>query len=412
MTTYQLKRTRKGALKTISLSGLADWWLEYFTTGGIRNVTVAYSASVWAFRCIQLRAQTIANIPVRILNRATDQPMTEHPLVNVFSDVGSDLLARLEFAMMIWGVNYLEITRARLGNARGLNWLNPGAVSPLQTGGKYTSYHYTPINGGTPQVFLASDIVHIFSFNPNDDLNGLSPLGVALTDVGVDQKISQYAEAFFTNGARIEGILNVPGASEEQVDAIEAKWKAIFRGVAQWFKTLIMGAQGVTYTPLAYPPDDLALEVLSAETRRSICAAFGVPPILAGAWEAANLATAKEQRESFYTETILPELDIIEDELNRKFVHIYYPRVSMAFDTSQINALREDELTRNQALTTGVSGGWMTVNEARARAGLPPVEGGDILLPAPGTAPVSADGVYEVAPPSGFFPGNQGVNYP
>lgn len=400
MTIYRYDGRRK-SLKSLSMSQFA----ELFTGGSrVTSVTAAYSASVWAYSCIQLRAQTIANIPVQILDRATGDPLLEHPLTTVFSDVSSDLLARIEIALLVWGTCYLQITEARLGPLRGLNWLNPGAVSPLKDMRGIYAYQYTPNYGGFSQQFAPSQVAYLHTFNPSDDLDGLSPLQIALTDVGVDHNVSQFAESFFNNGARIEGILNVHGANDDQVDAIESKWKVRFRGVKNWFKTLIFGSQGMEYIPITYPMNDLALEVLSAETRRSICSAFRVPPILAGAWEASNYATSKEQRQSFYTETILPELDFIEDEVNRQFVWRFYPRVMLKFDTSEINALREDELTRNQALSTAVSGGWMTVNEARARVGLPAVEGGDILLPAPGTSPVAANGGgYEVAPYNDFF---------
>ena len=400
MTIYRLENHKLKALTPETL------WTTHNAAGAL-SVTAAYSASVWAYRCIQLRAQTIAGIPVQVLSRANGQPVTEHPLLAIFNDMTSDLLARLETALLLWGVCYLEITRARLGRAVGLRWLNPSAVFTIKMPLGITQFTYTPQQGGPGRDFAPEDIVYLYTFNPLDDLSGLSPLAVALTEVGVDAQIAQYAKSFFGNGARIEGILTVPGADNEQIDALEAKWASVFRGVRRWFKTLIFGAADVKYEPLSYPPEDLALETLGAETRRAICASFGVPPILAGAWEASNYATAKEQRQSFYTETILPELDFIEDELNRQFVGRFYPDVYLQFDTSEINALREDELTRNQALTTAVSGGWMTVNEARARVGLEAAPGGDVLLPAPGTAPISAAGDFwgaaEGAPFGKFF---------
>lgn len=384
MTIYRIDR--KNALKALNPETL---WTTYNSSGKL-NVTTAYSASVWAYRCIIMRAQTIAGIPVRVYDEATGKPIQRHPLNYIFGDRQSDLLMRTECALLIWGKNYYQITRAVLGDARGLRWLNPGAVFPVETPKGIETFTYTPQRGGYGRDFTPDEIVYMHTFDPNDDLGGISPLQVALLSVGVDKEISTFAKSFFGNGARIDGILTVPGANDEQIDNIEAKWKAVFRGVSNFFKTLIFGAADVKYTPISYAPEDLAMETLSAETRRGICAAFGVPPILAGAWEASNFATAREQRQSFYTETILPELDFLEDEINKQFVSRFYPGVCIAFDISEINALREDELTRNQALTTGVSGGWMTVNEARARVGLPAVPGGDVLLPAPGTSPIQS----------------------
>ena len=49
---------------------------------------------------------------------------------------------------------------------------------------------------------------------------------------------------------------------------------------------------------VSFSPDKLALEGIRAEARRSICAAFGVPPTVANASDQGSYATADEQRQS------------------------------------------------------------------------------------------------------------------
>lgn len=363
----------------------------------------AYSASVWAYRAVQLRADAIAGIPVVVQN-AKGEPVENHPLQAMFSDVTSALLKRIETGICIWGEAYLEIVPNAFGRAAGMNWLNPLAVQMILGNGGIERYLYNPMHGGQGLSYTPDELVHFHTVNPADDLRGLSPMAVALNAVNVDRDTIRYAQSFFSNGARLDGILVVPDANDDQIDAVEAKWKARFRGVKNAFRTLILGSRDVSYTPVVPPPKDVVMAEIKAEQRRDICAAFGVPPALVGAWEASNYATAREQRRSFYTETILPELDFIADELNRQFVSVHFPGVQLAFDTSGVEALREDERTRNAAISVGYTAGWMTQNEARARADLPPVDGGDEFKPSPQPMPQLPAGkaVSEVAAHSPF----------
>jgi HK97 family phage portal protein len=379
MTIYQIKG-KPGATKATPIS--IEDWARYASGSGLSSVTAAYAASVWAYRCINIRAQSIAGVPLLILDG--DEALENHPLNDVFSDEGSDLIARVEYALCIWGKAFLEITRAPIGNRRGLHWLNPGAVTIQKTAAGIERFDYTPQRGGAVRSFAPDEVVYLHTFDPHDDLGAISPLEVALTSVGVDQGTRKLAQSFFENGARIEGILSVPGASNQDIDGIEAKWRKVFRGVGNWFKTLVIGSDKMTYQPISYPMSELALADVSAETRRDICAVFGVPPVIAGAWEAANYATSQEQRQSLYTETLLPEMDFIADQINLQYAQPLYPGLVVQFDVGAIDALREDALlqqqealTRNQALEIALRAGLMTPNEARLEMGLDPLPGGD-----------------------------------
>ncbi len=377
------------ALKGFSLDEFVRrWGGKGALTRSPHGLAAAYSASVWSYTCIVLRAQTIAGVPI-VITGDDGEPLPNHPLNAVFSDYASDLIWRIEAALLIWGKTYLEVARNMLGMPASLHWLNSQAITRKAATAGGIVFDYSPgANDRTRSIqqFSEDEIVYLHYFDPDDDWGGLSPLAVALTSVGADRDTVRHTQAFFSNGARLDGILSIPDAGDDVIDRVEAKWRSIFRGVQNAFRTLIVGSNSaITYTPVTAPPVDLALAAVKAETRRDVCAAFRVPPALAGAWEAANYAASVEQRRSFYVETILPEIDFIEDGLNRELSK-HWPGARIKFDVSGLTPVIEDEARRNQAVTMAVQGGWMTVNEARVRSGLPSVPDGDVFVPMPGAA--------------------------
>ena len=132
---------------------------------------------------------------------------------------------------------------------------------------------------------------------------------------------------------------------------------------------------------ITFPPTDLALSELRAEDRRAICAVFGVPSALAGAWEAATYATAREQKFSFYEDTIIPQLEYMAEVLNWSLLS-HYPDLTargarLAWDLDSIAALRETTTDKAERLTKLFERGVITRNEVRAGLGMPLVDTGD-----------------------------------
>jgi HK97 family phage portal protein len=398
MKIFSLTQGQTREVKALSLEQI----LGASRSGSSLGVVSAYQASVWAYRCINLRAQAVSSVPLKIVRAKSKEDLPDHPLQKLWGEQASRLLWRLEAALCIWGRAYIEPVRNRLGQVVELRWLNPAATQTQVGAGGITGFYHTP-STGQGVLFKPEELAYLYYFHPGDDLSGYSPLMASLAAVGIDQDTRRYSQAFFSNGARLDGILTIPEATDDQVDLVESKWQAVFRGVRNAFKTMVIGGREVSYTPIAAPPKDTALSELRAEQRRDICAAFGVPPALAGAWESANYASAAESRKSFYTETILPELDFIEDELNRQLVQPLWPEAALKFDLSQIEALREDEKTRNEAISLAYQAGWLTLNEARERAGMGKKTIKDCLLPA---------AAAEVAAEEKFFRSTDWAEYP
>ena len=94
------------------------------------------------------------------------------------------------------------------------------------------------------------------------------------------------------------------------------------------------------------PVGDLGLEQLAKIDRDKICTGFGVPLGLVEAGTV-NRATAEVHRVSFYTETVIPESQWIEDDLNYQ---LFGPLgLRFEFKVQEIEAVQKDEAVKADA---------------------------------------------------------------
>ena len=108
--------------------------------------------------------------------------------------------------------------------------------------------------------------------------------------------------------------------------------------------------------------------------------AFGVPTVFLSEPENATLANVSTLERFMCRSTIVPELRLIEDSLNRTLVPAFGLSPSeyrFHFDISAIEALNDTEDSLVAREVSLVNAGVMTPNEVRARHGLGPEDWGE-----------------------------------
>jgi hypothetical protein len=115
------------------------------------------------------------------------------------------------------------------------------------------------------------------------------------------------------------------------------------------------------------------LDAIRANALAEICVTFGVPPVLMGV-EAANYATADEQRQSLYEETIIPRSEWWAEQINAQIVEISDPGVKLRFRTEDLPTLQEDKNLQVERMATLVNPGIITREAAGAELGYSPEE--------------------------------------
>jgi len=370
--------------KAVTLPAWAREWMEQ--EGGATEAQL-YKKSPWANRCIGVRMDTIAGIPWEIQRRvivegdeAWRAVPDNHPLVLALRNVDNeynwiDLAKATEGDTLIYGVAYwLKIGRNRLSAIRRLN---PSTIK-IVAGPAGIKEFVQQLPNQNEIRYPREFVVYFRDYDPVNDLGGLSRVRVAQRAIEVDYFADRFVKAFFENYAIPAALITTDQKLQpSDQNRLRDAFRRFFRGTENAHKAMVVDS-GLKVEQLSYPLEQLALETVREEARRSICTTFGVPPIIAGAWEAANYATADEARQSLYTETILPKAHYMASVINSELVWpIYGEGIRFAWKEDELDVLQPDQKSEAERYTMLVSGGIITHEAAAARMGFTEDEVGE-----------------------------------
>jgi len=340
-----------------------------------------YVVSVWANRCIEIRSSIIGRMPHKVVSKRTGKPVPNHPLTVALVRSQQNILRKIEWSRMIWGETFIWPVQNTFHYFSDLWWLNNLGVSVVQGAGFIQSFSYVPVEGGRPELFKPSQIAFMKTDNPFSDLRGLSPMEAVLLDVGVDKDVARTLKAWYTNDAR-PGMLLIPENDllQEAAQEFTDYWKENFKGSENAGRMGLLPRNIKEIKEMNRAPNIDDVEIREA-VRRDICAGFGVPLSIAGAWDDANYQSAPEQRKSLYEDTIIPECEDIASDINNKLLPFFDDsgNTRFEFDVSKILALMEDTEQKEAMLSQRFTSGGLMLNEYRLEIGKEPIPGGDVL---------------------------------
>jgi HK97 family phage portal protein len=352
-----------GEAKTITLPA---WARDNNDSGDLQSY---YKKSPWVYRCVNIKAETFSSIPWQIYpeNPATaDDADAVEPLeddsepVTLLRDVNpednwGDFSAKISNDMNIFGVAYVRKIR-RGENGEGevilLERLNPNTVEVLADESGIRGFRQSL--GSEHEIHEREDIMYFRGYDPNNDVGSVSPLQACKTNVEIEIQANSHLADFFANNAMPTLIMSTPNELQfADLQKMQGAWKKEFRGKGKRGQTAFM-SHGFTPNQLSYPLNQLALEEIREESRRSICTSFGVPMSMVGATEAVNFATMKEQRESLYTETIMPFASYIQGVINAELMDEFEDMPYFRFEAETLAVLQDDIKERAEWLKIAV----------------------------------------------------------
>lgn len=221
---------------------------------------------------------------------------------------------------------------------------------------------------GNVETIEPENILHWKSFNPMDEYDGLgrgmSLLGPAARVIDQNNAIKQWNYSLMKNGAKKDGAFVVKEMlGDTEYERTKEALKAEYNGDSPGGYMLLEG--GADFRDFGNNPKDTDWLQGSKQTIVEICASLGVDPILIGFNEFSSYNNKSEAKKSLYTETVIPLLRELADELGQ-FLGLADSEF-FYFDLSDIAEMQEN-IKEKFDMVSGVT--FMTENDKREYVGL------------------------------------------
>ena len=305
----------------------------------------------------------------------------------------AEFLGYLEFCRNHYGNGYAVVVYRNDGEIDGLYPLNPLQVQVYVNNDKsFKTKYFYQYTGNAGSVSIAPEnMIHVKNWyrryeNPVVGLPVKDVLYRTFEGVKQGQNVQN---RLFKQGMNPNSCLKYTGDMNK-----EARKKALLdlKEVAGVIDNRIFTVpMGWELTPLQLNLADSQFLEKRKYSSSQVAAAMGIPSQMLNDYAKVSYATATAQQLAFLQSTLSYIIEIYEQELTAKLLteKEFLRGMSIKFNLSSL--LRSDPVQQATMLRTYVDGSIYTVNEARAYAGLPPMNGGDVLVKMPGAETIGGN---------------------
>lgn len=385
-----------------------DGWYPDGMRGDAGEVVTDDSAmslsAVWA--CVNLLAGTIASLPLIVYRTDAQGRRTvarDHPLYRVLHDSPNYDQTAVDFwefanaSIELWGNAYARVERS-VGQVSGLYPIAPGLVFVRRLANGDLEYRWT--ENGKSYVETDATMLHIRGFGGNP-LGGMSTLHFGRNAFSLARAIDRSAGGMFKNGLRPSGVLTFEKwLSPEQRTLTKNELTEQFLGAANSGRPLVLEG-GTKWEQLTISPEDAQMLESRGFSVEEICRIFGVPPFMVGhTQKVTSFGSGLEQQVlGFQKFTLRRRLKRIEQALEKQLLRPEDRAAGITIEFNLEGLLRGDSAARASFYQSGLTNGWMTINEVRALENMPPVTGGDVPRMQMQNVPITEAGQQQQLPP-------------
>lgn len=355
---------------------------------GDANRTTEASAlglsATWA--CVNFWAGNIAGLPITIYKKGPlgiPVEARDHPLFALLHDSPNFDQSSFDFwefivaSLELHGNAYAEIGRRDNSSIFSLTPLRPDIVRVRRAPDGSLEYNW--IADGQPVSAPQERVLHIRGFG-GGPLGGLSPLAVCRNSFRSALSTDNAARSMFANGARPSGVLQTDTilAPDKRASA-ETLLNEKFVGAANAGRPMLLD-NGLKWTQLSINPEDAQMLESRQFSVEDICRIFEVDPHLVGHTAGNTMlgSSIGDQTLSLLKFKMRKRLKRIEGALEKQLLTAADRAAGITIEFNVEGFLRADSSGRAQYYN--IMQQFMTKNEIRAHEGLPPVEGGDVLM--------------------------------
>lgn len=364
------------------------------------SIRAFYKSSV-AATCVSIWTRTLNEAPLYAIENEEQQ--LQHPLSLLFRKPNTyqsqaTFWQTVSLFLALGGNCYIHKVRNATGRTIELHCYNDSQITPVPSLYEpvgYYEYNYNNVKQQIPK----RDILHLRShlLNPSNPTKGLSPFAVIAPDVDAQHLLNSLVVSTLDNGGVSTTWLKYQGdgfLDNEQVTSLKEQYNDIVK------RRKTVGILGADIGLLAQGQSfkDLDIPNVWSKQEISICAAFGIPVIVAQTFAGMQNSTYNNVKESYkqFTDFFrIPVWNAWEDEIQSSF-NDEYVNVDVEFDLKQVQALQVDAKEKADNILKQVQAGIVSPDEARSLLGYPPIEGNRITTTLSSLPPLLANAVLKV----------------
>lgn len=360
------------------------------------------------YSAANLRARLMSGLPLRLYQgRGNDKKLVETgPAIDLLRHVNPHWtwprLARMdELAMCLWGKTFWALEPGRDGRPAEIWWLRADRCRPVPHETEYldpsTAYVYEPLRGGPLIEFKANEIVWFRYPHPLDEFSALSPLVAARLAADTASAMQKANKSLFDQGMMGGGLI-VPATdkvsfSQTQAQDLEKQFASRMKGVDKAHRWAVLRFEAKVQALNVTPRDAEFIDGLNLSLRQ-VANAYGIPSPLLNDLTHANYSTFDGLYKTMWSNALKPDAELRSAEIVEQLL----PRFAgtgvdnAEFDFGTVPALQESQSDAWAREAQALDRGAMTINEWRARQGLPSVPWGDVWW-----APVNKSAVTDAS---------------
>lgn len=359
---------------------------NYYPQGGMGLVNQfatygqIYRSQVWVATLVNKLAFSVARLPLKSYIKIDSgrEPADSTPYGKLLANPNS---RHDPFFFWLWTWSTFEVFGEAIWvKVRPKPGAPPSALLPLHPSNVFTKINqsdgsliYVYHIGSASQPVLQwpeADIVHFRSYNPDNQVRGLSRLEPLRQSLQTDDAIRRAQGAWYKHGARPSAYLTHPKTlSDDAGRRLKGQWDSVHSGIDNWGKTAIL-EEGMTANILQLDAQQMELIASLKMSREDACAVYDVPPPAVHILDHATFSNITEQMRSLYRDTMAPRLGLIESVLDVQLRPEFGDNTLYA-EFLMDEVLRGDFEARAASYDAGIRSAWLMPGEARKLENLP-----------------------------------------
>ena len=396
-------------LRKKSADDTADQFLR--SLGIDTNTEGAALSEATYYACLKVLSESLGKLPLKIQQITEGQGIRiarEHRYYRMLNERPNPYMTASTF----WSM--MELSRNHYGNAYA--WIDTRdprqpKLWPIKADTVQIIYDNACKLSDVPDIYYrystpqgavtlgSEEVLHFKSHNTVDGLVGISVREQLASTLQGNIKAQKLINRMYESGMTAKAVLQYTG------DLSNANVQTLVKGIEDYAKGALKGKGienivpiplGFSLTPLNIKLADNQFVELKQFSALQIASTFGVKPYQVGDYTKSSYASAEAQQLSFLVDTLLYIVKIYEEEISYKILD---ETDAVAGYHSKFNTgvlLRADQQTQINTLSTAVTNGLLTPNEAREKLDLPWKEGGDQLLVNGASIPVYLAGAQYI----------------